>query len=68
MYQRQILTIKKQISAVHEDLQFEYHLKLEELKLVKQEFKEDLSPANWVQSLLKVAGKIGMYRLAKKVI
>ena len=31
LYQRQILTIKKQISAVHEDLQFEYHLKLEEL-------------------------------------
>lgn len=31
LYQRHILTIKKHISIVHHDLQFEYHLKLEEL-------------------------------------
>lgn len=31
LYQRQILAIEKKISAFHEDLQYDYNLKLEEL-------------------------------------
>lgn len=31
LYERQIISIKKKISAMHEDLQYDYNLKLEEL-------------------------------------
>jgi len=31
LYQRQILSIKKKIAVLHEDLQYDYHAKLEEL-------------------------------------
>jgi len=40
----------------------------EELKLVKEEFKEDLQPLNWVSSALKVVGKMGGFMLLKKII
>ncbi|WP_400080282.1 hypothetical protein [Winogradskyella sp. R77965] len=32
LYQRQILSIKKKISVLHEDLQYDYNLQLEELE------------------------------------
>lgn len=32
LYERQILSIKKKISVLHEDLQYDYHMQLEELE------------------------------------
>jgi hypothetical protein len=31
LYERQIISIKKKISVLHEDLQYDYNLQLEEL-------------------------------------
>ncbi|QRM89783.1 hypothetical protein FG167_11275 [Lacinutrix sp. WUR7] len=49
-------------------LDLERQIAWEELKLVKEEFKEDLQPLNWVNTALKIAGKMGGYMLLKKII
>ena len=49
-------------------LNLERQIAWEELKLVKEEFKEDLQPINWVSSALKVVGKMGGFMLLKKII
>lgn len=49
-------------------LDLERQIAWEELKLVKEEFKEDLQPLNWVSSALKVVGKMGGFMLLKKII
>ncbi|WP_179319550.1 DUF6327 family protein [Winogradskyella helgolandensis] len=40
----------------------------EELKLTKNEFKEDLEPLNWVSSALKLTGKYSFIALIRKWI
>jgi len=49
-------------------LDLERQIAWEELKLVKEEFKEDLQPLNWVSYALKVVGKMGGFMLLKKII
>jgi hypothetical protein len=49
-------------------LDLERQIAWEELKLVKEAFKEDLQPLNWVNSALKIVGKMGGYMLLKKII
>ncbi len=49
-------------------LDLERQIAWEELKLVKEEFKEDLQPLNWISSALKVVGKMGGFMLLKKII
>ncbi|WP_452228795.1 DUF6327 family protein [Lacinutrix sp. MEBiC02404] len=49
-------------------LYLERQIAWEELKLVKEEFKEDLNPLNWVRTALKIAGKMGGFMLLKKII
>lgn len=48
-------------------LKLERQIAWEEMKLLKNEFKEDLSPANWVQTMLSAFGKYGMFILLKKL-
>ncbi|WP_178984825.1 DUF6327 family protein [Winogradskyella helgolandensis] len=40
----------------------------EELKLTKNEFKEDLEPLNWISSALKLTGKYSFIALIRKWI
>tara|TARA_R110002012_G_scaffold319389_2_gene539726 strand:+ start:114044 stop:114244 length:201 start_codon:yes stop_codon:yes gene_type:complete len=49
-------------------LDLERKIALEEMKLLKTEFKEDLKPSNWISTLLNVAGKYGFYMLMKKFL
>lgn len=49
-------------------LSLEREIALEELKAVKGDFKESLQPAQWVQTGFKVAGKLGVMMLLKKII
>ncbi|WP_405384750.1 hypothetical protein [Maribacter sp. LLG6340-A2] len=55
----------------------EYHLKrlklereiaLEEIKGLKHDVKEDLSPYNWLSTLLSGVKKFGFLYLAKKIV
>ncbi|MBQ0786441.1 MAG: hypothetical protein KBT69_03010 [Oceanihabitans sp.] len=58
----------KDIDNELKKLDLERQIAWEELKLVKEEFKEDLQPLNWVSSALKIAGKMGGFMLLKKII
>jgi len=49
-------------------LNLERKIALEEMKLLKTEFKEDLKPSNWVSTLLNLAGKYGLYMLMKRFL
>ncbi|APY00832.1 hypothetical protein CLV86_1605 [Lacinutrix venerupis] len=48
-------------------LDLEREIAKEELKSVKGDLKESLQPAEWMQTGLKVAGKIGSMMLLKKL-
>ena len=49
-------------------LSLERKIALEEMKLLKSEFKEGLKPTNWFATVLAVAGKYGFYVLLKKFL
>ncbi|MGB1210592.1 MAG: hypothetical protein ACPG41_04165 [Lacinutrix venerupis] len=48
-------------------LDLEREIAKEELKSVKGDLKESLQPSEWMQTGLKVAGKIGSMMLLKKL-
>jgi len=48
-------------------LKLERDIAWEELKLVKNEYKEDLRPLNWVSSVIKLTSKYGLVVLFKKM-
>lgn len=49
-------------------LSLERNIALEEMKLLKSEFKDDLKPINWVNTILSGLGKYGLYTLIKRII
>jgi hypothetical protein len=49
-------------------LNLERKIALEELKAVKQEFKKDLQPPNWVNLILSLGKKYGSYFFIKKLL
>ncbi|WP_274474388.1 hypothetical protein [Mangrovimonas aestuarii] len=48
-------------------LNLERKIVLEELKGLKMEFKEDLKPLGWIETVLGYAGKFGSLMLLKKL-
>jgi len=48
-------------------LKLRRQIAIEEFKLVKSEFKDDLSWSNWLDTAFRTLGKVGMLRLAKKI-
>ena len=58
----------KDIETDLKRLVLERQIAWEELKLVKNDIKEDLKPYNWVQSALMLIGKYGVFILIKKFI
>ncbi|HIC31703.1 MAG: hypothetical protein JXK08_00035 [Flavobacteriaceae bacterium] len=49
-------------------LQLEKQIAWEELKIVKSDFKETLQPYTWLQTGFKMASKVGVMMLIKKII
>jgi hypothetical protein len=49
-------------------LSLQRKIQMEELKLTKNQFKEDLKPMNWIGTLLKGVKKYGAIMLLKKLI
>ncbi len=49
-------------------LDLERKIALEELKGLKQEVKEDLSPYNWLSTSLSIVKKYGILYLIKKIL
>lgn len=59
------------IESVERDLKIlnlERQIAFEEIKAIKEEYKQDLKPLNWIQSGLKIFGKFGGMILLKKII
>jgi hypothetical protein len=65
---RKNYTSLQEIKLDLQRLNLERKINLEELKLTKYRLKEDLSPANWIGTLLKGAKKFGPIILMKKLI
>lgn len=65
---------RKQYTSLDEiklDLQtlnLQRKIQMEELKLTRHQIKEDLSPINWIGTLLKGVKKYGVLMLLKKII
>lgn len=49
-------------------LNLQRKIHMEELKLTRHQLKEDLSPMNWIGTLLKGIKKYGALMLLKKII
>ncbi|MFS4446502.1 DUF6327 family protein [Maribacter sp. 2307UL18-2] len=49
-------------------LNLQRKIQMEELKLTRHQIKEDLSPINWIGTLLKGVKKYGVLMLLKKII
>lgn len=61
----------KNVESIEKELKIlnlERQIAWEEIKAVKEEYKEDFKPYNWVQSGLKLASKYGLMVLLKKII
>lgn len=61
-------TTFKDIEQDLKRLKLERDIAWEELKLVKNEYKEDLKPMNWVSSALILTGKYGFIAIIKRLI
>lgn len=64
----QVYSSFKDIENNLKRLRLERDIAWEELKLMKNEYKEDLKPLNWVSSALKLTGKYGLIALIRKMI
>tara|TARA_R110002049_G_scaffold90303_4_gene226515 strand:- start:2112 stop:2312 length:201 start_codon:yes stop_codon:yes gene_type:complete len=65
------MKIYNDIESVERDLKIldlERQIAWEEIKAVKEEYKEDFRPYNWIQTGLKIASKLGAMVLLKKII
>ncbi|EGV44385.1 hypothetical protein BZARG_736 [Bizionia argentinensis JUB59] len=48
-------------------LNLERRIAWEEIKLLKTEFKDDLTPYNWIEPIIKKASKYGVFMLVRKM-
>lgn len=49
-------------------LNLERQIAWEEIKSVKEDYKEDLKPLKWIQSALAFASKLGAMLLVRKIV
>ncbi|QLG44962.1 DUF6327 family protein [Costertonia aggregata] len=65
---RKPYTSLKEIKLELQTLNLQRKIQMEELKLTRHQFKEDLRPMNWISTLLKGVKKYGVLMLLKKII
>lgn len=49
-------------------LKLKRDISFEEIKLIKEQFKDDLSFGNWFQTAIQTFGRLGVYNLAKRIL
>ncbi|WP_442267206.1 hypothetical protein ACSIGC_05810 [Tenacibaculum sp. ZS6-P6] len=59
---------QKEITKELRKLKLQRKIAFEEIKLIKHEFKEDISINNWITTVIKTITRIGIYNLAKKLV
>jgi len=65
------MKIYQDIESIERELKIlnlERQIAFEEIKNLKEAYKEDLKPLNWIQAGAKIAGKFGGLMLLKKII
>ncbi|CAM1368512.1 conserved protein of unknown function [Tenacibaculum soleae] len=58
----------QEITTELKKLRLKRDISVEEIKLIKEQLKEDLSIANWIKTLATNLGKLGVYNFAKKIM
>ncbi|WP_299674945.1 hypothetical protein [uncultured Tenacibaculum sp.] len=59
---------QKEIAKELKKLKLQRKIAFEEIKLIKYEFKENISINNWMTTVVKTITRLGMYNLAKKLV
>ena len=65
------MKIYKNIESLERDihsLDLERQIAFQEIKSLKEEYKDSLKPLKWVQSALSIAAKIGGMLLVRKMV
>ncbi|HKJ06252.1 MAG TPA: hypothetical protein VJ970_02170 [Flavobacteriaceae bacterium] len=65
---KKIYNNSEEIAKDVKRLRLKRDISIEELKVVKNEFKDSLSVSNWLQSVLSFATKLGAYAFTRKLI
>ncbi|WNW01725.1 hypothetical protein RRF68_12225 [Tenacibaculum sp. HL-MS23] len=58
----------QEITTELKKLRLKRDISVEEIKLIKEQLKEDLSIANWIRTLATNLGKLGAYNFAKNMM
>ena len=58
----------QEITTELKKLRLKRDISVEEIKLIKEQLKEDLSIANWLKTLATNLGKLGVYNFAKRIM
>ena len=58
----------QEITTELKKLRLKRDISIEEIKLIKEQLKEDLSIANWIKTMAINLGKLGVYNFAKKIM
>ncbi|WP_179346153.1 DUF6327 family protein [Winogradskyella ursingii] len=62
-----VYTTFEQIESDLKRFKLERDIAWEELKLVKNEYKDELKPLNWITSALKFTSKYGIMLILKRI-
>ncbi|CAM1333849.1 hypothetical protein [Tenacibaculum aestuariivivum] len=65
---RKVYNNNKEVAHDLKYLKIKRDISIEELKLIKKQFKDDISISKWMQSFVKIIGKLGVYNIAKKFV
>jgi len=57
-----------EVSKELKRLKLKRDISVEEIKLIKHQFKDDLSYANWIKTIASTAGKLGLKKLINKLV
>ncbi|WP_299714501.1 hypothetical protein [uncultured Tenacibaculum sp.] len=59
---------QKEIAKELKKLKLQRKIAFEEIKLIKHEFKEDVSINNWITTAIKTITRIGVFNLVRKIV
>lgn len=65
---KKVYNNQEEISQELRKLRLKRDISIEELKLVKEQVKDDLSVGEWAQSALITIGKLGLYNFVKRLL
>ncbi|WP_344923868.1 DUF6327 family protein [Aquimarina addita] len=63
-----IYTSFKEIEEELKMLKLQRQISIEEMKLLKSEFKEDIQPYQWVATIASAVKKYGIFYLIKRIL